>query len=65
MIDIEKILALDNSRERSSPSGEKKQIIATYAEYKKVVELQCREYTVKHCIKTDCGIMISYWRLHI
>lgn len=36
----------------------KKQIIATYAEYIKVVELQCREYTVKHCIKTDCGIMI-------
>lgn len=61
MIDIEKILALaleDNSRERSSPSGKKKQIIATYAEYIKVVELQCREYTVKHCIKTDCGIMI-------
>lgn len=38
VIDIEKILALaleDNSRERSSPSGKKKQIIATYAEYKK------------------------------
>lgn len=37
-VDIEKILALaleDNSRERSSPSGKKKQIIATYAEYKK------------------------------